>query len=111
MRARATTTVTVHRDADTSDRDGYGDETETPGAPVYTGIPFSIIEQTRRVPDATTGNLVAVSALVGRCGGEHDIRTGDRVEDTDGSFYAVEDVTRPQSPIGLTDLRLSLQKV
>lgn len=111
MKAKATTTVDVHRDADTEDRDGYQDETETTGPPVYENIPFSIIEQTRRAPDPTSGSLVPVSALIGRCGAEHVIRKGDRIHDRlDGAWYAVADATHPQSPIGTLDRRLELTR-
>lgn len=109
MKARATTLVDVHRDADTGDSDGYGDATETPGPPVYEGIPFSIIEQTQRAPDPTSGSLVPVTALIGRCGAEHDVRTGDRVQDRkDGAWYAVLQMSHPHSPAGTLDRRFEL---
>lgn len=110
MLARATTTVDVHRDADTEDRDGYGDETETPGPPVYEALPFSLIEQTQRRPDTTSGTLVAVTALVGRCDGYRDVREGDRVQDRrDGAWYAVTAVSQPQSAYVVLDKRLELR--
>lgn len=111
MKARATTTVDVHRDAVADDTDGYGDATETAGPPVYEGIPFSIIEQTQRAPDPTSGSLVPVTALIGRCGAEHDVRKGDRVNDRrDGAWYAVLQVSYPQSPAGTLDRRLELTR-
>ena len=113
MRAKATTLIDVHRDADTSDSDGYGDETETAGAgPVFEGIPASIIERTQRVPDPTSGNFIPVSGVVGRVGSEHALQRGDRIQDTsDGAWYSVTDVTRPQNPAVTLDLRLDLRKV
>ena len=112
MRARATTRVDVHRDADPGDSDGYGDETETAGAAVYEGVPFSLIERTQRVPDVTSGNFIPVSGFTGRCGSEFDIHRGDRIRDTgDDSWYAVSDVTHPQNPAVTLDLRLDLRKV
>lgn len=112
MKARATTTVDVHRDADATDVDGYGDETETAGAAVYSRIPFSLIERTRLVPDASLSGMVPVSIHVGRCGSEYDIRRGDRVQDVggDGAWYAVADVAKPQSPVGTLDRRLTLRR-
>lgn len=111
MKAKATTLVDVHRDADSTDSDGYGDDTETTGSPVYEAVPFSIIEQTRRTPDPTSGDLVPVSALIGRCGSEFDVRKGDRLHDRgDGAWYAVSDATKPQSPVGTLDRRLELTR-
>lgn len=110
MIARATTRVDVLRDADTTDRDGYGDETETDGPPLYEGIPASIIEQTQRTPDATAGALVPVTATTGRVGGELDVRVGDRLRDlADGRIYAVTKVSQPQSPVRLQDKRMELE--
>ena len=114
MKARATTTVDIHRDADTADADDYGDETETPdpAGAVLKAIPFSLIERTRMVPDANLSGMIPVSVLVGRCGGEHEVRRGDRVHDLrDGRWYSVTDSSRPQSPVGLLDRRLTLRRV
>lgn len=110
MRARATTVVDIFRDADDTDADQYGDETETGTDPLTSGVPASIIEQTRRAPDTTSGDLVPVSALVGRVGGDVDVRKGDRLRDRDGAFYAVLSVRQPQSPIGQLDRVLELRR-
>lgn len=112
MNARATTTVDILRDADTSDTNEYGDETETAGPAIYSGQPASIIEQTQRVRDATVGGLVPVTYTVGRVSGMLDVRTGDRVKDLgDGRIYAVTAVHQPQSPWRVQDKRLELEHV
>lgn len=112
MMAKATTTADVLRDADTGDRDGFGDETETPGPPVYEAIPVAIIERTQRRPDPTSGEMVTVTYLVGRCAGHLDVRTGDRLKDLgDGMVYAVRAVSRPQNPARTLDKRLELTKI
>lgn len=112
VRSRATTTVDVHRDADTADRDEYADETETAGTPVYVGIPFSLIERTQRVPGVTTGSFINITALVGRSGAEHAISTGDRVQDKrTGWWYSVTQVSHPQNPALTLDRRYELRRV
>jgi hypothetical protein len=110
VKALATTRVDVHRDADAGDSDGYGDETETAGPPAYEDIPFSIIERTQRVPDPTSGNFIPVQGYAGRCGAEHDVRKGDRIQDRkDGAWYAVAEVTTPQNPAVMLDRRMDLK--
>ena len=127
--AQATTTVDVYRDATGpeipeagQDFDEWGNEIETPlpdtgddtdldPDPLHRAVPASIIERERRIPDPD-GNLVPVSFVVGRVGGDVDVRPGDRLLDVrHGGWYAVEDVTRPQNPAMMLDLRLELTKV
>lgn len=110
MIAAATTVLELYRDTDPDDSDGYGDETETGTDPLYSGIPASVIEQTQRVPDPASGNLVPVSALVGRVGALVDVQVGDRLKDRDGSWYAVLAIHQPQSPVTVLDKRLELSK-
>lgn len=112
MMAKATTTADVLRDADTADRDGFGDETETPGPPIYEAVPVAIIERTQRRPDPTSGEMVAVTYLVGRCSGVLDVRTGDRIQDRrDGHIYGVMAVSQPQNPVRVLDKRLELSLI
>lgn len=127
----ATTTIDVYRDVDAAsspdttdaDLDAFGDEIETPRPdtagdadiepdPLLRAVPASIIEQTQRAPDPSSGDLRAVRAITGRVGGEVDVRTGDRIRDRlDGGWYSVDATTRPQNPAGLLDLRLELTRV
>lgn len=112
MMAKATTRADVLRDVDTTDRDGFGDETETAGPPVYAGVPVAIIERTQRVPDATSASMVTVAYLVGRCSGLLDVRTGDRLLDLrDGWLYGVQGVSQPSNPVRVLDKRLDLTLV
>lgn len=130
MIALATTLIDVYRDATPGSdeetdvtRNEWGDEVDTPRPdtdadddtdpdPLTRGIPASIIERTRRVPDENGGNLVPVTFIVGRVSGDVDVRPGDRLYDRNhGAWYAVEDATQPQSPVMLLDRRLELVKV
>jgi hypothetical protein len=109
--ARATTRVDILRDANPTDSDGFGDETETAGPNVYTDVPFSLIERSQRAPDPTAGTLVLVTALVGRCDGRLDVRVGDRIKDRgDGKVYGVSAVNQPQNPARLLDKKLELTR-
>lgn len=112
MLARATTLVEILRDDDTEDYGGYGDTSEADSPVIAGNVPASIIEQTQRRPDPTTGNLVAVTALIGRVGSRTDVAKGDRIRDlSDGRLYAVVEVVQPQSPIRVLDKRLELEYV
>ncbi len=112
MMTRATTTADVLRDADTSDRDGFGDETETPGPPIHEAVPVAIIEKNQRTVDPTSGTAVLVTYHVGRCSGLLDVRVGDRLQDRrDGVVYSVSAVSQPENPVRVLDKRLELSKV
>lgn len=110
MIAGATTVVELWRDTDPNDSDGYGDDTETGTDPLYTGIPASIVEVSQRAPDPAAGDLVNVSALVGRVGSLVDVQEGDRLKDRDGTWYSVLRVHQPQSPVVVLDKRLELSR-
>lgn len=112
MMAKATTRADVLRDADPSDTDGFGDETETPGPAVHEAVPVSIIEKNQRVVDPTSGTTVLVTYHVGRCSGLLDVRVGDRLQDRrDGVVYSVSAVSQPENPVRVLDKRLELTKV
>lgn len=125
MNGVPTTVIDVFRDADATapagseDRDVFGDEVETPRQtdldpdddPYLDGVPASIIEQTRRVPDVTSGDLRTVRFVVGRASHGLDIRRGDIVLDrSDGARYRVDAVASPQNPAMPLDLRFDLTR-
>jgi hypothetical protein len=99
----------LFRDADTDDRDRYGDETETGPEPLRTAVPVWIAEQEQRVP--IDGDLRLVTFLLGRAAGGTDIRPGDRLRSPTGEWYAVQSVTRPRwSRFRPADIRFELTR-
>lgn len=130
MLAVATTRVDVYRDYspnppgedEPTGLDEWGnpindleDETETvpdvdPDA-YLSNVPASIVEQTQKAPDISTGNLVPVRALVGRISGGTDIVDGDVLVDRKtGRRYRVTAWTEPQNPAIHLDRRLELTR-
>ncbi|MFF4346806.1 hypothetical protein [Streptomyces sp. NPDC001530] len=107
MLARATTTVTVLRGTST---DGYGDEVDT-DTPVHTGIPVSLVEQTRRVTTRDDPTPRVVRYTVGRVTAGTDITDQDRLRDErTGDIYIVDAVSAMNSAAVAADLRLDLRR-
>jgi hypothetical protein len=105
--ARATTTVAVLRSTAT---DAYGDETDTNTA-VHTGIPASLIEQTRRVTTRDDPTPRVVRYAVGRVTAGTDITDQDRLRDErTGQVYIVDAVSAMSSAAVAADLRLDLRR-
>lgn len=127
MIASATTIIDVFRDPTPDDipddaattYDAWGNEIETPrdaGDPALADDPYlkgvfaSIIEESRRIPDPTTGDLRLVRYLVGKVSGGTPIEAGDIVQDrADGVRYAVRSISQKKSPVMLTDRHLELE--
>lgn len=108
MRATATTTMTVLRGTTT---DGFGDEVDL-DTPVYTGLPFSLIEQSRRVSDPATGTPRIVRVVYGRTNAGTDLLTADRLRDErTGSVYVINAVTQQAGVGGTPDLRIDMERV
>lgn len=107
MISRATTTITVLRGTAT---DGYGDETDT-NTPVATGIPASLVEQTRRVTTRDDPTPRIVRYAVGRVTAGTDITDQDRLRDeSTGAVYIVDAVSSMNSAAVAADLRLDLRR-
>lgn len=107
MIAAATTTLTVYRGTTT---DGYGDEQDTNTA-VATGIPASLVEQTRRVTTRDDPVPRIVRYAVGRVTAGTDITDQDRVRDErTGAVYSVDAVSSMNSAAVAADLRLDLRR-
>jgi hypothetical protein len=105
--ATATTTLTVYRGTTT---DGYGDEQDTDTA-VHTGIPASLVEQTRRVTSRDDPTPRIVRYTVGRVTAGTDITDQDRVRDErTGAVYIVDAVSSMNSAAAAADLRLDLRR-
>jgi hypothetical protein len=108
MRAVATTTVTVLRGTST---DEFGDELDVDTA-VYTGLPFSLIEQSRRIFDPATGTPRIVRTVYGRANAGTDLQTTDRLRDERSqAVYVINAVTQQTGVGGTPDLRVDLERV
>ena len=107
MIASATTTLTVYRGTTT---DGYGDEQDTDTA-VHTGIPASLVEQTRRVTTRDDPTPRIVRYAVGRVTSGTDITDQDRLlDERTGAVYIVDAVSSMTSAAVAADLRLDLRR-
>lgn len=107
MLALATTTVTVYRGTST---DAYGDEQDTDTV-VHTGIPASIVEQTRRTTTRDDPTPRVIRYAVGRVTAGTDITDQDRLlDERTGVVYIVEAVSSMASAAVAADLRLELRR-
>ena len=107
MLARATTTLTVYRGTTT---DAYGDEQDT-STVVHTGIPASLVEQTRRVTTRDDPTPRIVRYAVGRVTSGTDITDQDRIlDERTGGIYIVDAVSALNSAAVSADLRLDLRR-
>lgn len=107
MLARATTTISVLRGTST---DGYGDDIDT-DTPFATGIPASLVEQTRRVTTRDDATPRIVRYAVGRVTAGTDITDQDRLRDEQtGAVYIVDAVSAMNSAAAAADLRLDLRR-
>lgn len=108
MRAVATTTVTVLRGTAT---DEFGDEVDLDTV-LYMGLPFSLIEQSRRVFDPVSGTPRIVRVAYGRTNSGTPLQTADRLRDErTGSVYVIHAVTQHAGVGGTPDLRVDLERV
>lgn len=107
MQAIATTRLTVLRGTTT---DAFGDEVDT-NAPVATGIPASLTEQTRRVTTRDDPTPRIVRSAIARVAPGTDVTDQDRVRDErTGAVYIVDAVSSMSSPALAVDLRLDLRR-
>jgi hypothetical protein len=91
--------------------DQYGDPVDLVTV-IASGVPFSILEQSSNEMDPSTGESRVVRYILGRSYPGLDLKRGDRVKDErTGVLYAVDGVTRPQSPVGTPDLRSELRQL
>lgn len=110
MISRPNAYVDVLRDSDVSDRDSYGDETETlTGSAVFVAEPALIVSE--QVQAAVDGNLRTFRRPIARMRPGLDVRAGDRLVDTHGAVFSVDTVEQPRfSPTRLLDVRLELTR-
>ena len=107
MQAVATTTLAILRGTTT---DGYGDEQDT-NTPIATGIPASLIEQSRRVTTRDDPTPRIVRYAVARVPARTDVTDQDRVRDErTGAVYIVDAVSSMTNPAIQVDRRLDLRR-
>lgn len=107
MQAIATTTLAILRGTDTDD---YGDEKDT-DTPHATGIPASLVEQSRRVTTRDDPTPRIVRYAVARVPASTDITDQDRVRDERTSaIYIVEAVSSMDNPVFAVDRRVDLRR-
>ncbi|WP_326779721.1 hypothetical protein OG481_02165 [Streptomyces longwoodensis] len=107
MQAVATTSLTILRGTTT---DAYGDEQDT-DTPKYTGIPASLVEQSRRVTTRDDPTPRIVHYAVSRVPAGTDVTDQDRVRDErTGAIYTVDAVSGMDNPALQVDRRLDLRR-
>lgn len=104
MIAQATHVVDVLRGGGVS---FYGDPVDTDTV-VVAGVPMSILESSRNTTTHADDRLQTVTALIGRCNREVDVRQGDRLRTAGGRVFQVASVSRPVSSVMAADARLDL---
>lgn len=107
MQAIATTQVEILRGTTT---DEFGDEKDT-NTPIASGIPASLVEQTRRVTTRENPTPRIVRYAVARVPANTDVTDQDRVRDQrTGAIYIVEAVSAMDTPALTVDRRLDLRR-
>jgi hypothetical protein len=107
MQAIATTRVSILRG---TTEDAWGDEQDT-DTPVYTGIPASLIEQSRRVTTRDDPTPRIVRYAVARVPARTDVTDQDRLlDERTGAKYIVEAVSGMDNPAIEVDRRLDLRR-
>lgn len=109
MLAMPTTTVTIKRGTAIDEYSGeISNETSA-----STGVPMSIMEQSRTVIEPTTGTPMVIRFVTGRVDPSVDIRRNDRILDENDAdiYYMVLSVRQVQNPIVVMDKVLDLKRV
>jgi len=104
--ARANTTLDVLRGTTT---DEYGD-TKQDSYPVAYSVPASLIEQSQTTSRRADNRRQTMRYYRARVSPTSDLRVGDRVRDSSGVVYVVDDITQPTSPVNTPDMRLRLRR-
>ncbi len=107
MQAVANTKVSILRGTTT---DAYDDEQDT-DTPVHTGIPASLVEQSRRVTTRDDPTPRIVRYAVARVPARTDVTDQDRVlDERTGAKYIVDAVSGMDNPAIEVDRRLDLRR-
>lgn len=107
MYALPTTTVSILRGSTTN---AFGDVID--GSTVAaSGVPCSLVEQTRTSKTADSPTPRVVHFTVGRIAADTDILDTDRLlDESTGQKYIIESVSRLGNPVIQADLRLDLKR-
>lgn len=107
MIATATTSISVLRGTSV---DAFNDEVDT-NTVAASGIPASLVEQTRRVTTRDDPTPRIIRYAVGRVTAGTDVTDQDRIRDErTGATYIVEAVSSMNSAAVAADLRLDLRR-
>lgn len=107
MQAVANTKVSILRGTTT---DAYGDEKDT-DTPIATGIPASLVEQSRRVTTRDNPTPRIVRYAVARVPARTDVTDQDRLlDERTGATYIVDAVSGMANPAIEVDRRLDLRR-
>ncbi|MER5715720.1 hypothetical protein [Streptomyces sp. NPDC002132] len=107
MQAIATTSVSILRGTTT---DAYGDEQDT-DTPIHTGVPASLVEQSRRVTTRDDPTPRIVRYAVARVPAGTDVTDQDRLlDERTGAIYIVDAVSAMTNPAIAVDRRLDLRR-
>lgn len=107
MQAVATTKVSILRG---TEDDEFGDPRDT-DTPIATGVPASLVEQTRRVSGRENPTPRIVRYAVARLPARTDISEDDRVlDERTGAKYIVDAVSSMANPAIEVDRRVDLRR-
>jgi hypothetical protein len=91
----------------------FGDVQQVRGSPLYAGLPACLVERTGQVLDPATQTPMTVRGSVLYLDPWVEPQVADQIVDSaTGDLYAVEEVIRPPTIIGVaSDVRCSLRRV
>ena len=108
MRAAASCKISILRGTETSTYDDEVDST----AVVYSDVPCSIIEQTRRTYLPAENAFRVIRSYACRVGSGTDIRKGDRIRNQrNGRVYIVTDLAEPESSALQPDISFTASQI
>lgn len=109
MYAAATTTISILRGDDATDR--YLDS-EPSDSIAHSGVIASIISRSRVISSPDTSEPMTVTSITGRVGSGTDIQYNDRIKDErTGVIYQIMDMGLNQAPYNTPDIVLTLKQV
>lgn len=107
MMFKPTTTVSIL--GGTTD-DDFGDSADNSTVSA-SGIPASILEQSRQGTDRATGAARVIRYVTGRVSADTPVSEDNRIlDERTGIVYVIESVSRQSSIMGTPDLKLDLRR-
>lgn len=108
LRAMRTTTVSIYAPAVAPDEWSGARDGETL---IVTGVPASVIEQTRTVNDPRTGTPRVIRQVTGRVPDGTPVAPTSRITDAEGRRYAVGSVRQVRNPAWVGDVVLEMTRL